>query len=150
VHVKPVRDGSAAGVTMTATVMARRGARGDRRRGAVGPSPSFIELAVVPWPSSGTAPRPAQRREPRGVDLEPRRFPVHADPPRGLAVAAGLRVDEGAVAEDPETQGSVSRGEVATESGLSRELARRALVDLTRLGHLRRLGRERGTRYVLP
>jgi DNA-binding NtrC family response regulator len=49
-----------------------------------------------------------------------------------------------------ETRGSISRGEVAAESGFSRELARRALADLARLGHLRRLGRGRGTRYVVP
>jgi DNA-binding NtrC family response regulator len=49
-----------------------------------------------------------------------------------------------------EARGGVSRGELAAESGLSRELARRALADLARLGHLRRLGRGRSTRYVLP
>ena len=48
-----------------------------------------------------------------------------------------------------EARGGVSRGELAAESGLSRELARRALADLARLGHLRRLGRGRSTRYVV-
>jgi DNA-binding NtrC family response regulator len=47
-------------------------------------------------------------------------------------------------------RGGVSRGELVAESGLSRELARRALADLARLGYLRRLGRGRGTRYVVP
>jgi DNA-binding NtrC family response regulator len=46
-------------------------------------------------------------------------------------------------------RGGVSRGELVVESGLSRELARRALTDLARLGHLRRVGRGRGTRYVV-
>jgi hypothetical protein len=44
----------------------------------------------------------------------------------------------------------VSRGELVAESGFSRELARRVLADLARLGYLRRLGRGRGTRYVVP
>jgi MoxR-like ATPase len=35
------------------------------------------------------------------------------------------------------------------EFGLSRKLARWALTDLARLGHLRRVGRGRGTRYVV-
>ena len=46
-------------------------------------------------------------------------------------------------------RGGVSRGELVAESGLSRELARRALTDLARLGHVRRVGRGRGTRYVV-
>jgi DNA-binding NtrC family response regulator len=46
-------------------------------------------------------------------------------------------------------RGGVSRRELVAESGVSRELARRALADLERLGHLRRLGRGRGTRYVV-
>jgi DNA-binding NtrC family response regulator len=46
-------------------------------------------------------------------------------------------------------RGGVSRSELVAESGFSRELARRALADLTRLGYLRRLGRGRGTRYVV-
>jgi predicted HTH transcriptional regulator len=48
-----------------------------------------------------------------------------------------------------EAHGSVSRGQLVAQSGLSRELARRALADLARLGYLRRLGRGRGTRYVV-
>jgi DNA-binding NtrC family response regulator len=51
--------------------------------------------------------------------------------------------------EIAERRGSVSRREVAAESGLSRELARRALDDLARSGHLRRIGQGRGTRYVV-
>jgi DNA-binding NtrC family response regulator len=47
------------------------------------------------------------------------------------------------------TRAGVSRSELVAESGFSRELARRALTDLARLGHLRRVGRGRGTRYVV-
>jgi DNA-binding NtrC family response regulator len=48
------------------------------------------------------------------------------------------------------TRGSVTRGDVVAETGHSGELARRALVELVRLGHLRRTGHRRGTRYVVP
>jgi DNA-binding NtrC family response regulator len=54
-----------------------------------------------------------------------------------------------AAIEIASARGGVSRGELVAESGLSRELARRALADLARLGPLRRLGRGRGTRYVM-
>jgi predicted HTH transcriptional regulator len=47
-------------------------------------------------------------------------------------------------------RGSVTRGDVMAETGHSGELARRALVELARLGHLRRTGHRRGTRYVVP
>ena len=47
------------------------------------------------------------------------------------------------------TRGSVARGDVVTETGHSGELARRALIELVRLGHLRRTGHRRGTRYVV-
>lgn len=47
-------------------------------------------------------------------------------------------------------RGTVTRGHLAIECGFSGELARRALVDLARLGHLRRQGRGRSTRYVIP
>jgi DNA-binding NtrC family response regulator len=46
------------------------------------------------------------------------------------------------------TRGTVTRGQLAAECGVSGEVARRTLVDLTRLGHLRRVGAGPRTRYV--
>lgn len=46
-------------------------------------------------------------------------------------------------------RGAVTRRDLARECGVSREIARRELEMLARLGHPRRVGGGRSTRYVL-
>jgi len=47
-------------------------------------------------------------------------------------------------------RGSVTRRDLAREFGISGEQARADLITLARRGDLRRVGRARSTRYVLP
>jgi DeoR/GlpR family transcriptional regulator of sugar metabolism len=59
-------------------------------------------------------------------------------PPRG---EAALRLAA--------ARGAVTRRELARACGISLEIARQELLVLTRLGHLRRVGRGRAARYVV-
>jgi DNA-binding NtrC family response regulator len=120
------------------------------------------ELEAHPWPGNVRELQAVIREamvvkgrgwlEAEDLSLDPVRQAVSASAlpraPRPSALRPATRCLRTAL-ELAETRGSVSRGELVAQSGLSRELARRALVDLARLGHLRRLGRGRGTRYAV-
>jgi len=91
--------------------------------------------------------------EPRDLRLDAAPETSQASPllrsPRPSTLRPATRCLQTAI-EIVAARGTVSRGDLVAESGFSRELARRALTDLARLGYLRRLGRGRVTRYVVP
>ena len=75
---------------------------------------------------------------------------VGGGPPRLDDEQARLALRREAALRIARDRGAVTRGSLAREGGIFEELARQQLVALAGLGHLRRVGDGRSTRYVLP
>jgi DNA-binding NtrC family response regulator len=128
--------------------------------------PAVARLEAHPWPGNVRELETVLERavivqaggwiRPEHLDLEseesdePAMAAMAGRPPRLDDEQARLALRREAALRIARDRGAVTRGSLARECGISEELARQQLVALAGLGHLRRVGDGRSTRYVLP